>query len=129
MVRRGKTNSKVNHTVIYWQVAGDNLAEVHKAILKQYPRQYREVDEPMPDPVPDGPKHRKPTPERSLIEDDSGNQIGLLVNPPYPRGRKKNHPQKPPKYLLPLVGLAVGLFAGPALARITKFFISYITRA
>ena len=66
-----------NRTIVYWEVA--DLDRTHQELIRL--PGYREEKPPQQDQDLTG---QAAATARSVIEDDSGNLFGLVVNPPYP---------------------------------------------
>jgi hypothetical protein len=98
-----------NRTIVYWEVAGRNLGDVHQDLLNV--PGFKEILPPAK-----LKSDQAGAPEISLLSDGSGKLLGLTINPLFPRFVEADKQgRQVVKYLLPLAGLVVGLLLGPVL--------------
>jgi hypothetical protein len=69
--------TKKNRTIMYWEVADATIVTVNE-ILCNLP------DYSSFEPVTDSPNSFKTDSQRAVVQDPSGNFIGLIGNPPFP---------------------------------------------
>ena len=70
-----------NRTVMYWEVKGNmhvDINDVYNELISE--RKFTGVIPPKSEAAKPG---RLPT-ERAILQDNSGNLVGLTINPPYP---------------------------------------------
>lgn len=97
-----------NRTLVYWQVEGD-ISTAHDEVLKL-------LNGKDLIPIQTDKHNRFYATARSVVGDDSGNLVGLIINPPYPRhGSLRTKRRGLFRYLIPLASLLVGIALGPAL--------------
>jgi hypothetical protein len=124
-----------DRTITYWEVGGSGTTEAYDSIVKVrdmllLPANGFKTVEGLP---PKGPLLLKGKAVQTLLDDGSGNLVGLVINPPYPSFMKGHRPR--PKAFstdslphtesssssanVPLIGLGVliGLLIGWGIAR------------
>ncbi|MFD2221363.1 hypothetical protein [Hymenobacter bucti] len=125
------SHAKRDCIIVYYAVSTGSsdshkdLEKAHRKLLKDNAK-FKEIDPPQPDsPKPSAPNSPAPqgekddVPERSAIESESGDQFGLMVNPPYPHGFLPGPPLPRKGHLLPLLlGFVAGALVWPALRKL-----------
>jgi hypothetical protein len=121
-----------NKTIVYWAVAGkrrQDLVTAQQELLSNLPgykvkegiRLIKDSIHPVKNNIAGGNREQDAT-EVSIIGDDAGALIGLLVNPPYPHGTGIIERNALRKYLLPLAAFIVGLAFVPLSKEARKLF-------
>jgi hypothetical protein len=115
LVLKDTSHSKKDKPIIYYlldESQGENIEAAYEKITKPGTG-FRKVDAPSKEAI------LLDDTVRCLVEDENGNQLGLLINPPYPRFiefHKGFFPSS--KSIAPLIGLAAGLLLGPLILEI-----------
>jgi hypothetical protein len=116
LVWKDKSRSrKKDQAIIYYKVQGySNIDDAYKAVLASSD-DFKTVDPPYAD------KTFFRETERCLFEDQHGNELGLIINPPWPRfafasKRKGDKKRKGSKLLWLLAGVAAGFVLTPLLS-------------
>ncbi|GGF26950.1 hypothetical protein [Hymenobacter cavernae] len=103
------TGALANKVEVYWEIPQGSLEEIHDALSDE---NYSRIE---PRPGTDLPPDDNET-RRILFKDYSGNLVGLITNPPFPRGDRF-------KWLELLLTSLISLFLGLAFApKLTALF-------
>ncbi|RZL08161.1 MAG: hypothetical protein EOO62_15850 [Hymenobacter sp.] len=76
-LKNSDDDKKKNRTIMYWEVPTGEIVTTTTALRSL-------TDYALFEPVTSSPNGIKPDSQRSIIEDPSGNLLGLIGNPPFP---------------------------------------------